>query len=247
MSKSMLIYENVAPVNKQRHANWGIKGSGLFDFAKEVNSVPLTGVEFAAASLEFTIVFTKTAEGAMPIAVLGVRSGENLYVDDQGQWQAHYVPAFFRRYPFVFSTSDSGETLTLCLDEAYNGCFEDGTGERLFKEDGENTEYLDKVIAFLRDYQDHYQRTLWFGKKLEELDLFEPMGAQFSTPDGKKGSLSGFLVVSRDKLRALEEKQLAELVKNDAMELIYQHLNSLQNLKDTIRRLPELKTAEVSA
>lgn len=238
MSKSMLIYENVAPVNKQRHAGWGIQGDGSFNFAKEVNSVPVTGVEFGAASNEFTIVFTKTNEGALPIAVLGVRSGENLFVDEAGKWLATYVPAFIRRYPFVFSTGDQGETLTLCLDEAYDGCHEDGTGERMFKEGGENTEYLEKVIAFLRDYQDHYQRTLWFGKKLEELDLLEPMGAQFNTPDGKKGSLSGFFVVSRDKLKKLGAEQLAELVKNDALELIYLHLNSMQNLKDTIRRLP---------
>jgi len=212
--KSMLIYENVAPVNKQAHAGWGIQGDGTFNFAREVNSVPLTGVEFAAASMEFSIVFTKTNEGAMPIAILGVRSGENLFVDDEGQWQAKYIPAFFRRYPFVFSTSQDNETLTLCLDEAYEGCHKDGTGETLFNEEGENSEYLEKVINFLKEYQDHYQRTLWFGKKLEEF------------------------TISREKVKKLSEAQMAELVKNDAMELIYLHLNSMQNLGNTIRRMP---------
>ncbi len=236
--KSMLIYENVAPVNKQAHAGWGIQGDGTFNFAREVNSVPLTGVEFAAASMEFSIVFTKTNEGAMPIAILGVRSGENLFVDDEGQWQAKYIPAFFRRYPFVFSTSQDNETLTLCLDEAYEGCHKDGTGETLFNEEGENSEYLEKVINFLKEYQDHYQRTLWFGKKLEELDILEPMGANFTAPDGKKGSLSGFFTISREKVKKLSEAQMAELVKNDAMELIYLHLNSMQNLGNTIRRMP---------
>ncbi len=243
MTKSMLIYEKVVPLNKQRHSSWGIQSDGTFAFAKDVNSVPLTGVEFAAATNEFSVVFSKTAEGAMPIAILGVRKGENLFVDDQGRWLAKYVPAFIRRYPFVFSTADQGETLTLCLDEAYPGCKADGTGEKLFNSDGGNTEYLDKVIAFLRDYQEHYQRTLWFGKKLEELDLLEPMGAQFNTPDGQKGSLSGFFVISREKLKKLTDAQLAELVKNDALELIYLHLNSMQNLKDTIRRLPETAPA----
>lgn len=239
MKKSMLIYENVAAVNKQTHATMGIQGNGTFHFTQDVNSVPITGVEFAAASMEFSIVFTKTNDGAMPIAILGVRSGENLFVDNSGNWKAKYVPAFFRRYPFVFSTADDGETLTLCLDEAYEGCKTDGSGERLFKEDGENTEYLEKVISFLREYQDHYQRTLWFGKKLEELDILEPMGAQFNTPDGQKGSLNGFFTVSREKLKNLEAEKLAELVKNDAMELIYLHLNSMQNLKGTIARLPQ--------
>ena len=153
MSKTMLIYQKVAPLNKKSHANWGIKNSNTFSFARDINSVPLTAVEFPAASLEFSIVFAKSEDGLVPIAVMGVRHKENLYVDEAGKWQARYIPAFIRRYPFVFSTSDDGNTLTLCLDEDYEGCSPDGEGDRLFTETGENSPYLDKVVDFLKEYQ----------------------------------------------------------------------------------------------
>lgn len=247
MSKTMLIYQKVAPLNKKSHANWGIKNSNTFSFARDINSVPLTAVEFPAASLEFSIVFAKSEDGLVPIAVMGVRHKENLYVDEAGKWQARYIPAFIRRYPFVFSTSDDGNTLTLCLDEDYEGCSPDGEGDRLFTETGENSPYLDKVVDFLKEYQAHFRRTQLFTKKLESLDIMEPMGAQFKTPDGQSGSLNGFFVISRDKLRKLTGEQMAELAQTDELELIYLHINSLQNLRETIRRLGDVKPAPETA
>lgn len=237
MSNTLLFYKNVAPINKQRHANWGIVGSNRFDFARSINSVPLTAVEFPAASKDFAIVFAKSGDGVMPIAVMGVRKGENLYVAADGKWHASYIPAFVRRYPFVFSTSDEGKTLTLCLDEDFEGCNAEGKGERLFNDSGENTEYLNKVVEFLQEYQNHFRRTQAFCQKLEELKLLEPMGAQFKTPDGRDGSLSGFLVISRDKLKAIPAETLAELVKTDELEMMYLHINSMQNLRETIKRI----------
>lgn len=237
MSNTMLLYKNVVPVNKQRHAQWAISGSERFDFAKTTNSVPVSAVEFPAASKEYAIVFAKSQEGMMPIVILGVRSGENLFVDGEGRWKANYVPAFIRRYPFVFSTGDEGQTLTLCVDEGYEAVNEKGEGERLFTDDGANSPYLDKVIAFLRDYQENFQRTQVFCKRLEEMELLEPMGAQFKTPDGQDGSLGGFHVVSRDKLKQIPQEKLAEMVKSDELEMIYLHLSSMQNLREAIKRL----------
>ncbi len=243
MTKTLLIYQKVAPLNKKRHANWGVRSLKNYAFARDVNSAPLTAIEFPAASMEFSIVFAKSDDGVVPIAVMGVRSRENLYVDGEGQWQARYIPAFIRRYPFVFSTADEGETLTLCLDEDYEGCSPEGDGEKLFTEAGESTGYLNKVVEFLKEYQNHFRRTQIFCKKLETLDLLEPMGAQFKTPDGQAGSLNGFFIVSRDKLKKLTGEQLLDLAKTDELELIYLHLNSMQNLRETIRRLGETKMA----
>lgn len=238
MSNSMLFYKNVAALNKQRHAKWAITGSERFDFAKNINSVPLSAVEFPSASQEFAIVFAKNKEGIMPIAIMGVRSGENVFVNAAGDWQANYIPAFVRRYPFIFSTADEGKTLTLCLDEDFPGCNPEGEkGERLFTDAGENTPYLEKVVAFLREYQNHLQRTQIFCKHLEELDILEPMGAQFKTPDGQDGSLSGFMVVNRDKLKKIPAETLAQMAQTDELEMIYLHLNSMQNIREAIKRL----------
>ncbi len=45
----------------------------------------------------------------MPLALLGLRNTENLFVDNEGKWkEGIYIPAFFRRYPFVLA-DDQGE------------------------------------------------------------------------------------------------------------------------------------------
>jgi hypothetical protein len=234
---STTLYKNLAPVNKGRHANWSIVSNNRFDHAKSFHAIPLTAIEFPQAVKDFAVVFAQNNEEIMPIAIVGVRTGENLYLDAEGKWTAKYVPAYVRRYPFIFSTNDGGEILTLCLDEAYEGCRQASTeGDRLFTDAGENSAYLNNVLAFLKEFQGHFIRTQAFGNKLKELDLLEPMGAQFKTQDGKEGTLSGFAVVSREKLKKLSAEQLAELVATDALEMIYLHLSSLSNLNETVKR-----------
>jgi SapC len=108
MPKQLLIYEKAVPVTRQRHGNVSIKAGSDFGYAKTVNSVPLLASEFDLASREYAIVFSGQGNDMMPAALLGIRDNENLYVDDKGLWNAKYIPAFVRRYPFVFSTDFAG-------------------------------------------------------------------------------------------------------------------------------------------
>jgi hypothetical protein len=229
VSTQLLIYGDVQPINKQRHAGWSVKAGNQFGFAQGVNSVPLMAVEFPNAAEEYCIVFAGEEENLLPVVLMGVREDENLYVDSEGQWSAKYIPAFVRRYPFVFSSADEGATLTLCIDEGFEGCNEEGRGERLFDVDGEQTQYLNSVLDFLKEYQAHYQRTKNFAKKLHELDLLEPMGAQFTTPAGEKRTVTGFQAINREKLKALTPDNFSDLARTDELELIYLHLQSMRN------------------
>ena len=241
MATQLLIYGQVEAVNKQRHLDWSIKAESHYGFAKQVNSVPLMAVEFPSAAEDYSIVFAGEGDDLLPVVIMGVRQDENLYIDDKGHWTASYIPAFVRRYPFVFASTDAGKTLTLCLDEEYTGCNQEGRGERLFDADGEQTHYLGKVLDFLQDYQTHYQRTQAFCKKLNELELFEDMGAKFTLPNGEERTLTGFKVISKEKLKALPQDELMALMANDGLELIYTHLHSMRNLNKVLQRLPKEK------
>ncbi|WP_261842147.1 SapC family protein [Aliamphritea ceti] len=242
MATQLLIYGQVEAVNKQRHVDWSIKAGNNYSFAKQVNSVPLMAVEFPSAADDYSIVFAGADDEILPVVVMGVREDENLYVAEDGSWDANYVPAFIRRYPFVFASTDDGSTLTLCLDENYEGCNQEGRGERLFDADGEQTQYLTKVVDFLQDYQSHYQRTQTFCKKLNELDVFEDMGAKFTLPSGEERTLTGFKVISREKLKAIPQEELAALMANDGLELIYLHLHSMRNLNKVLQNMPQQAT-----
>lgn len=237
MTTQLLIYERAEPINKNKHRDWSVKTGNNYDFAKKINSVPLTAVEFPNAAAEYSIIFAGSEEAVMPAVILGVRDQENLYVTDNGQWNSKYIPAFLRRYPFVFSGSNDAKQFTLCIDEEFSGCNEDGKGERLFDSEGEQTQYLQSVLNFSSEYQGQFNRTQLFCKKLKELDLLEPMQAQITLPSGQKMNLGGFQAINREKLKALSNEQLGELAKTDELELIYLHLQSMRNFNAMISKI----------
>jgi hypothetical protein len=229
MTTQQLIYETAVPVSSGRHAKVSVDAGRDYGFSKHVNSVPLMAVEFAQATGEYAVVFAPNGDDVLPVVILGARKGENLYLGPDGAWQAAYIPAFVRRYPFVFSTSDDGQSFTLCVDEAYPGVNYLGKGQALFDADGKATPFVEDVLKFLQEYRLQFLRTQAFGAKLKALELLEPMQAQFTLGTGEKAALTGFMAVSRAKLKALSGEKLAELAQTDELELIYLHLQSMRN------------------
>jgi SapC len=237
MASQLLIYESAVPVSGARHGDVSVEVGADYGFSKGVNSVPLMAVEFPHAAAEYAVVFSGTAEAFIPAVILGMRGNENLYLGEQGGWQAKYIPAFVRRYPFVFSSSQDGKTFTLCIDEAFPGFNREGRGQRLFGDDKQPSAYVSNVLKFLEQYQIEFRRTQAFCNKLKELGLLEPMRAQANLPSGERLALTGFMAVSRDKLKALPADRLAELVKSDELELLYLHLQSMRNFAAMVERL----------
>ena len=76
MTKQLLIYEEIAPVSKERHREWSVKAGDSYEFSKHVNSVPLTAVEFPLAATEFPIVFAPAGDAVVPVALNGVPQEE---------------------------------------------------------------------------------------------------------------------------------------------------------------------------
>lgn len=229
MPTQLLVYEAAVPVTHARHRAWSVEVGGDYAFSRHVNSVPLMEVEFPSAASEYPIVFGGTGDVVMPAVILGLRAEENLFVDADGGWKGRYIPAFLRRYPFVFSSRDEGRTFTLCIDESFPGCNPDGRGQKLFGDDAKPTPFVDNVLKFLQQYQVEFTRTQNFCKKLKDLNLLEPMQAQISLDSGEKRLLTGFSAVSRARLKTLSSDALADLVRSDELELLYTHLYSMRN------------------
>lgn len=237
MATQLLFYETAVQLSNEQHRDWSIKKGTDYSFAKNVNAVPLTAIEFAKAAAEYAIVFTGTAENVMPAVILGVQNNQNLYLDSDGTWKAKYIPAFVRRYPFVFSRTKDGQKFALCLDESFSGCNQNGLGERLFDTQGSRTQYLDNVLNFLQQYQGQFQLTEAFCKKLTELNLLEPMQAQITLKTGQQMALTGFMAINRDRLKGLAGEKLAELARTNELELMYIHLQSMGHFTNMVSRL----------
>jgi hypothetical protein len=234
MTKQLLIYETPTPLSAEAHRDLSVRDEG-FGFAAALNSVPLLIAEFAPAAAEAPIVFAGEGEATAPALILGLRADENLFVSAEGAWTGTYVPAFLRRYPFVFS--EAGDTLALCIDTAHPGVNRDGRGERLFDADGNRTRYLNEMLQFASDYQAQHNVTRAFTARLIALDLLEPATANATLPDGTQYTLGGFRRLSAERLRALPDDAALDLFRSDALSLIYTHLASLGLMRGLLDRL----------
>ena len=233
---NLLFYQKPVPLNKTDHKDKKISpDSGRFSFAASTNSVILAGVEFSEAAKEYPIVFAQAGEAVIPVAMVGLKNEQNLFVDDEGNWDAHYVPAFVRRYPFVLAETGEANQRVVCIDEAYEG-FSDTEGEPLF-EGEEASPLLQQALDFLEEYQKQYLRTEAFVNRLRENDLLMSLNAKVDLVDGSQFGLTGLLAVDERKLLQLPDDRSLELFRSGELSWIYCHLMSLGCMGRMIERI----------
>jgi len=236
---TLLFYENPIQLNKDLHLNTRITQIGNFEFARPTNSIPIAAVEFVDAVREYPIAFTGQIGGALfPIALLGVRKNENLFVTATAEWDGNYIPAFVRRYPFVLAEKLDADDFNVYIDEAYAG-FGKKDGVRLFSDDGEPSALLSQAMDFLSSYQGEIIRTRTFVERLQELDLLVPRVLQVERKDATPFVLEGFSVVDEARLTALDDTQLLDLARSGYLIWIYAHLMSLGNVSRLSVRLDQ--------
>lgn len=218
-----------------------------YAFAAGINSVPLVVSEFAEAAKEYPIVFVQAKEVVTPVALLGLRGGENIFVDSHGNWNAGYIPAFIRRYPFVLSEDEPRPAggAVVCVDESYSG-FGDVDGEALFDEDGNHTDTLHRVAQFLKDYHRQQQETRGFAMQLKRRELMAGMDARVDLADGRQLSLAGMYVVDERKVLSLDDKDVLEYFREGGLPWIYFHLMSLSNMSGLAERIASRAFSENS-
>jgi hypothetical protein len=193
--------------------------------------VPLTVTEFPQAALSCPIVFA--GDQHQPLAVMGVNAANNIYIRPDGQFEAGvYIPAYVRRYPFVLAADESREKLVVCIDRAAP-MVGDLPDVALFDSAGQPTDYTKSCIEFCNNFEVELRRTESFVNVLRELDLFETKSASFTpanpdgTPAGPPQLVAEYYAVSDEKLKALPDQKIRELLNTGALQQIYAHLTSL--------------------
>ena len=233
LSGQVLFYSQPEALSIEAHGALGIKQMDApYAFAAGANVVPLQVGEFGAAALSYPIIFA--GEQKTPMAVMGVRAGENLFIDGQGQIDAHaYVPAFVRRYPFVLANGENPQAqMVVCIDRAAPMLVEGG--ETALFQDGKLSPFSEQAVRFCGDFETERRRTEQFCARLEALKLFDVKQTTFTpqNPDGTAGTpqlLAEFFAVSEERLAQLTDTVLRELFANGALRQIYTHLNALLN------------------
>jgi len=247
LTGNVMFYKQPQPLSAEAHAGLGVKQiEQPFAFLRESHAVPVTVSEFGRAASFFPLIFV--GDDRTPVAVMGIRQGQNLFVDDKGfVADDHYVPAFVRRYPFVFAADEGSDRLILCVDRS--APMVTNQPEVPFFENGQPSKFTNDAIEFCKEFERQRQATAEFGKILGDLDLFEQKTVSFQPRDaqgnemGAQQKIADYWAVSEEKLNALPAEKFIELRDNGALGAIYAHLISLMNWQNVIQRAVRIQSA----
>jgi hypothetical protein len=234
---SPLFYQRLVALDGNVHAKLKLSAPPDLKFSARSPVVPLLSVEFTEAAREYPIAFLRGADGTLlPVALTGAPAGDNVYIDAAGRWNVRYVPAYVRRYPFMFART-SPDQLTVCIDAAYPG-FNETDGTPMFDAAGEPSPMLKQIVANLSEHQRQSKLTEVFVRRLEAAGLLMEASAKANLNDGRRLDLTGFWIVDEARFRALSDATLKEWFASGELGLIYAHLLSLGNLLELLRRQP---------
>ena len=237
------MFKNIVPLNKDRHAKTCISEIKDFGFVSELHIAYVTLHEFARAAAIFPIVFLedKEKDEFRPVVLMGLSQGENLFVSADGKWNASYVPAIIRRYPFALAPQPDSDEFLVCLDED-SDLVSETEGSALFDEAGAPTQVIENVKRYLTELQQMDTITHGFCKFLAEHNMFTPLNIKVRD-DAEMKNISGCYVINEARLNSLSDELFIEIKNKQYLPAIYAHLVSLAQTE----RLVKFKDERVAA
>ena len=218
---------NLQAISRQRHASqrWGRYSSYRFA-AHDAWSI-LTAQELPKAMLHLPIAFTERNGVFVPVALLGLNPGKNLFVTREGRWVGGYIPASYRHYPFVLANTNEGRHV-LCFNED-SGLLASTDGELFFGPDDQPSPAVAEVLTFLNQLAANHQVTERACAVLQKHNLIQPWAIKIQDPNGEQG-VDGLFQIDEVALNQLPAEALIELRNASALVLAYCQLLSKQHL-----------------
>ena len=230
-------YGEIVPLHRNQKVRLPAPGA-LPEFCQRVNAVPISYSEFGAACRDYPLAFITSDQGQtfIPVGVLGVTGGENLFLCN-GRWDnSVYLPAYLRRYPFCMArvTLDSVAQADrlICVEKA----FLSDDGERMFDDAGAALPRWQPIEKILQEYEADLDRGREMCAILANYALLEPFTLQASLKEGGAMNLGGMHRVDERKLEFLNAAQHKNLIRKGIMGRIYAHLISLENFARLLAR-----------
>ncbi|CAN5747628.1 SapC family protein [soil metagenome] len=232
-----LFYARPEPLTAAEHGDWRLL-PGDSAFAAETNTVMLAVSEFAAASRTYPILFAGADQS--PVALVGLERS-NLFVTD-GQWaEDAYIPAYVRRYPFIFYATDEAERFVLGLDTGCDRIVRDGErGVALF--DGDQASAMTtQALHFCEAFRRDVEATTAFVGALK--DLLIDQRAAVTLESGESFDIDGFQVVDRARFAALDDATVIDWHRKGWLALVHFHLASLDRFQALLNRQQAMSTS----
>jgi hypothetical protein len=220
----------IVPVARDHHGRKRWRRPNGFGFAANLAVAPLGGSEFSQAIGTLPIGFIEGSPGSyMPVAVLALTKGGNLFVGPGGQWLGGYIPVVLRAYPFSPIRTDNGEGGALGIDEDSGLIVDIGDGEGLeefFETDG-TLAPTTKAITELVHFSERDQLTTAQAvSALAEAGVIKPWPLTMQVGD-QQITVGGLHSVDEAALNALDDATFLKLRKASSLVIAYGQLLSM--------------------
>lgn len=224
------MFKSIIPISYERHGAKRVKTIENFDFAKNVNMASIMVHEFSRAAALYPIVFVedKRKDKFVPVVLLGLEEGENLFIRDD-KWQASYIPAIIRRYPFALAKTEEEGRFTVCIDEQ-SDLINENEGQALFKDNGEQAELMERVKRYLVELQQMDKFTEDFCKYLTEKNMFTPLNLKVRIGQELK-NIKGAYIINEERLNSLSDEAFLEMRAKKYIPVAYSHLSSIAQIE----------------
>jgi hypothetical protein len=200
----------------------------------DVMTTPVFPNEFRDAQAYYPIVFqpADNGPGMQPVALLGLRNGENLFLEAHG-WDAPYIPLALERGPFMIGRAGTELMIHVDMESPRIGR---GEGEAVFLPHGATTDYLERMNSVLAAIHTGVEATAPFIATLMRHDLIESFALDIEAADGSQNRLAGFSTINEDRLARLDAAAVAELHAQQWLPAIFMVVASMTHFRDLIGR-----------
>ena len=200
----------------------------------DIMATPVFPNEFRDAQAYYPIVFqpADNGPGMQPVALLGLRTGENLFLEAHG-WDAPYIPLALERGPFMIGRAGTEMTIHVDMESPRIG---HGEGEAVFLPHGATTDYLERMNSVLAAIHTGVEATAPFVATLLRHDLIESFALDIEAADGSRNRLAGFHTINEERLARLDAAIVAELHAQGWLVAIFMVVASMTHFRDLIER-----------
>ncbi len=233
---------NIVPITFEKFSDRRWHRFTKMDFAAGDTISPLTAEEVPSAILSMPIGFIEQQGAYRLVALQGLKSNNNLFVDDNGRWRGGYMPHYYFCYPFILIENESN-TLVLCIDEDNALVTTEDDGEEFFGLDKKPAKLVSDVVTFLSGYTAQTKLTQKICSLLDQNKLIKPWPIQVQTSEGEI-LLEQFFCVDEERLNKLSATALKELRNGDALIVAYAQLFSMLNVNLLVRQTNDNSNAD---
>lgn len=241
------------PISPQTHKDLRWRRPSNFHFAAKDHLMPLGLKELRKGAMGLPVGFIKLQDKFMLVAIQGLRNGENLIVDDSGDWLAVHAPQAYIGYPLRMSRLDEERFQVCVAEESEFVCKAEDVPEEakgwhhFFDDEGK----LDSEVAELVTQMQQHAADLAAAEratvKLAELEMIKEWEIK-AGPEESPVLVQGLYAIDQSQLGDLDGDTLLAMRDCGALYLTYAqtmsgyHISALGRLARKRWKQPEEST-----